>query len=138
MDAFFLLVLLLCTPKLSQATTVTWQLPNLPLGVPVLENRASKQWHIDSTKASILDWSCVHVYASGVEAINQFSASAGGEETRAQGGDLGMKRAGRNRAAKPRLSNAPRPRFSTLPRLDSTEERVTKFGHTRSRFVGQR
>uniref|UniRef100_A0A0D3EVT1 Uncharacterized protein n=1 Tax=Oryza barthii TaxID=65489 RepID=A0A0D3EVT1_9ORYZ len=96
MDAFFLLVLLLCTPKLSQATTVTWQLPNLPLGVPVLENRASKQWHIDRE------------------------------------GDLGMKRAGRNRAAKPRLSNAPRPRFSTLPPLDSAEERVTKFGHTRS------
>ncbi|BAH91364.1 Os01g0829300 [Oryza sativa Japonica Group] len=53
-------------------------------------------------------------------------------------GDLGMKRAGRNRAAKPRLSNAPCPCFSTLPRLDSAEERVTKFGHTRSRFVGQR
>uniref|UniRef100_A0A0E0BIF1 Uncharacterized protein n=1 Tax=Oryza glumipatula TaxID=40148 RepID=A0A0E0BIF1_9ORYZ len=49
-----------------------------------------------------------------------------------------MKRAGRNRAAKTRLSNAPCPRFSTPPHLDSTEERVTKFGHTRSRFVGQR
>uniref|UniRef100_A0A0E0FV95 Uncharacterized protein n=1 Tax=Oryza nivara TaxID=4536 RepID=A0A0E0FV95_ORYNI len=113
MDAFFLLVLLLCTPKLSQATTVTWQLPNLPLGVPVLENRASKQWHIDRR------------------------AREEKKRTRREG-NLGMKRAGRNRAAKPRLSNAPRPRFSTPPRLDSAEERVTKFGHTRSRFVGQR
>ncbi|BAH95231.1 Os11g0422000, partial [Oryza sativa Japonica Group] len=52
-------------------------------------------------------------------------------------GDLGMKRAGRNRAAKTRLSNASCPRFSTPPHLDSIEERVTKFGHMRSRFVGQ-